>query len=214
MKLSEKIIQNASPYWHKATDHQFVREMVNGTLDKAVFAEYLIQDYAFVDSFLDLVSYMIAYANTIEQKHRLSTFLSMITSDEDDYFIRSFKALGVDEKDYSPENVKRFPSIQGFDEAIKKAIASKKYEHCLAVLCCAESVYCEWATKYQDKKPEEFYFAEWLLLHNNKDFKEFVDWLKSELDALSDTPKVVQKEVEDIFVQVCQLEAAFFDESY
>ncbi len=214
MKLSEKIIQNASPYWDKATDHQFVREMVEGSLDPAVFAQYLIQDYAFVDSFLDLVSYMIAYSSTIEQKHRLSTFLSMITSDEDDYFIRSFKALGVDEKDYLPENVKRFASIQGFDEAIKNAISSKRYEYCLAVLYCAESVYCEWATKYQDKEPDEFYYNEWLLLHNNQEFKDFVGWLQSEIDALSDTSKDVQEEVGKIFIQVCQLEAGFFDESY
>ncbi len=157
MKFSSIMIEKARKYWHEATNHPFIREMVEGSLDKNLFAEYLIQDYAFVDSFLDLIGYTIAYSNTIEQKHKLSTFLSMITSEEDDYFLRSFKALGVAEERYNPKKVKRFSSIEGFDREIREAIKSGKYENCLAVLACAESVYCEWAKKYRKWKNSNYF---------------------------------------------------------
>lgn len=214
MSFFNSIVKQAGEHWDKATDHIFIQEMVNNTLNKEVFAKYLIQDYAFVNSFLDLVSYTIAYSRTVEQKNRLANFLAMITSDEDDYFIRSFKALGVKESQYHAASIDRYPAIKGFDEEIRKAIESRKYEHCLTVLVCAESVYCEWASKYEDKTPESFYFNEWIILHNNPYFKSFVSWLKSEVDALGNLPEKSRNEMAQIFSRVCELESRFFDESY
>lgn len=213
-KFSDYIIKQAGDFWDRATDHIFIQEMVISKLNRKSFSNYLIQDYAFVDSFLDLVSHMIAYSKTINQKHRLSTFLSMATSEENQYFIRSFKELGVKESDYCWKNIKRSSVIKRFDEEIKKAIKSNSYEDCLIVLFCAESVYCEWATKYEDKNPKEFYFKEWMTLHNNPEFKEFVLWLRSEVDSLNTLAENRKAELSNTFTKVCELEALFFDESY
>ncbi|PID63582.1 MAG: transcriptional regulator [Gammaproteobacteria bacterium] len=216
MKFSDKLIQQAEPHWQRATDHIFVQEMVDGTLKKQAFSYYLIQDYAFVNAFLELVGYTIAYSDTIEQKHRLSTFLSMVTSEENDYFIRSFEALGVPESEYRDPK-KCSPAIQGFQRAIQSAIFGDEkfsYANCLIVLACAESVYCEWGVKYRDKQPEAFYFNEWLTLHNNDFFQSFVAWLKSELDRLEDFPAEEQQRFSDRFNLICELEAQFFDECY
>lgn len=216
MKFSEVLIQQAEPHWQKATDHVFIREMVEGSLDKSAFADYLVQDYCFIGAFLDAISYAIAYSQTMEQKHRLSTFLSTVTSEENDYFIRSFKALGVNEADYLTAT-KPSPAIKGFHQAIDAAINSDKvdaYANCLVIIACAESVYCEWGMRHREKSPTDFYFNEWLTLHNNDDFQSFVAWLKTELDSLGDCSRVQRQHFIELFQHICQLEAQFFDECY
>ncbi|RKR72778.1 thiaminase/transcriptional activator TenA [Otariodibacter oris] len=217
VKFSDYLIQQAEPYWQQATDHGFIRDMVDGTLDKKVFANYLVQDYAFVRVFADLIAYAIAYSKTLEQKHRLSTFLSMITSAEDDYFIRSFEALGVEPSHYLDPNLAVFPSIQGFHDEIKKAIdsgAEVGYANCMTIITCAEAVYCHWGVKYREKSPEAFYFNEWITLHNNDYFQSLVAWLKSEMDQLGEDQKVDREQLSALFTKICQLESQFFDESY
>lgn len=174
----------------------------------------MIQDYAFIDVFLKLISYTIAYSETIEQKHKLATFLKMITSSEDDYFIRSFKALGVKEEVFNPKKVALCKSIKDFKEAIEEAIESQCYERCLIVLFCAEAVYCQWASNYAHKSPEQFYFNEWILLHNNDYFKEFIAWLRQEVDNLELLNKEDKDTLSKKFKHICKLELSFFDEVY
>lgn len=217
MNFSDYLIKQAEPHWQNATDHVFIREMVDGTLDKKAFAHYLVQDYLFIGAFVELLGYGIAYSQTFEQKHRLSTFLSMVTSEENDYFIRSFKALGVEESHYLNPSIKLSPAIAGFRQAIREAIdsgAGMGYANCLVIIACAESVYCEWGVKYRDKSPDDFYFNEWLTLHNNEYFQSFVAWLKTELDGLGDFPIAQRRQFSQSFNHICELEAQFFDECY
>ncbi len=214
MRYSELIIKEAGLFWDKATDHLFIKEMVNGTLNKKIFANYLIQDYAFIDVFLKLISYTIAYSETTEQKNKLATFLKMITSSEDDYFIRSFNALDIKEVEFNPKKVQFCKSIEGFRKAIEEAIESQSYERCLIILFCAEAVYCEWACNYSDKTPEQFYFNEWILLHNNDYFKEFIAWLRQEVDNLELLNKEDKDTLSKKFKHICKLELSFFDEVY
>lgn len=218
MKNSEKFIRNSKFFYEKAVNHIFVKEMADGILDKDKFRNYLIQDYIFINVFVDLVSYTLAYSRTMKQKYGFSKFLSMITSDEDDYFIRSFQELGVSYEVY--ENTKLSNTMQKFLNLIHKAIKSGKedsnrgYRNCLAILMCAESIYCDWGIKYEKNSPKEYYFNEWIKLHNNLDFRNFVIWLKKEVGEISFLNLNEEKEMEEFFKETCKLEIDFFEESY
>lgn len=214
MKFSEYMITECKDNYNKAIDNRFIDALTNGTLDPKVFSNYLVQDYAFIDSFLNLVSYTIAYSKNIEQKHKLAEFLAMITSSEDDYFIRSFKELGVREDEDTIKNVKRFPSIKKFDSIIKEAIDSRNYDECITVLAAAEIIYCKWANDNKAKQPEQVYFNEWLLLHNNDYFNDFVSWLREQLDKLEVLDEKKRKRIIELFDRMCILEAEFFEESF
>ena len=79
------------------TTHRFARELGAGTLDDAVAARYLVQDYAFVNSFVALLGYAIAYAPSMPSKRQFAQFAAAVTADENDFFLRSFRELGVPE---------------------------------------------------------------------------------------------------------------------
>ncbi|OBX05852.1 hypothetical protein QV08_11330 [Gallibacterium salpingitidis] len=48
MSLSQQLRQNAMPYWQQYVEHPFVQQLATGTLAKASFQHYLIQDYHYL----------------------------------------------------------------------------------------------------------------------------------------------------------------------
>ncbi|RZI80393.1 MAG: TenA family transcriptional regulator, partial [Pseudomonas sp.] len=92
-----------------------------------------------------------------------------------------------------------------------EAAASRSYAAALAVLNVAEGLYLDWAQKAPQPLPEHFVHAEWITLHDNPFFEDFVAFLQAELD------RVGPKEAElsrDFYLRTVALELAFFDAVY
>lgn len=211
--FTRQLLQAAEPHWSRATGHRFTKEMGAGTLDPEVYARYLIQDYTFIDSFVSLIGQAVAQAPSMVEKRPLAQFLAALTSEENDYFLRSFVALGVPEEEW--QSPKRRTVTQGLLDQIDGAAASQDYPEILAVLLAAEWSYLTWAKALGDQRPEEFWLAEWIDLHAVPEFESFVMWLKEETDRVGGaaTPET-QKRMRTRFVHMMELEAAFFDAAY
>ncbi|MDS0261598.1 TenA family protein [Haloarcula sp. S1CR25-12] len=202
--------------WDDATAHEFVRELHDDTLDDAVFRRYLLQDYAFVETLVGVFGYAVGDAPTMDAKARLVDFLATVTSDEDDYFRRSFEALAVPEPRY--EDPTLTASTAAFRDLLLRAAREGDYAETLAVLVPAEWVYLTWATDdglATADGPDRFYLREWIELHAVPEFEAFVSWLRTELDregaAASERR---QAGLAELFCRTVDLEAAFFDAAY
>ena len=58
-------------------------------------------------------------------------------------------------------------------------------------------------------------YNEWILLHNNQEFTEFVMFLKYEFDVASQNHSQEDRErMKDYFSTACELEELFFDHCY
>lgn len=208
-RFTDWLRARSEPDWTNATTHAFVEELGAGTLADDAFARYLVQDYAFVETLVSLVGYGVAQAPTMESKAELAAFLGAITTDEDDYFRRSFEALSVPESTWSDPETNA--TTAAFRDLLLRAGRGGGYAETLAVLVPAEWVYLEWATAV-DAPPEPFYLAEWIELHATPGFESTVEWLRSELDqrgpALADAR---QERIERLFRRAVALEVAFFD---
>ncbi len=212
-RFTEWLRARAGPSWDDATDHRFARELRSDELADAVFARYLVQDYAFVETLVGAFGHALGDAPTMAAKSRLADFLGTLTDDEDDYFQRSFAALDV------PESTYRDPPLTettaAFRDLVERAAREGGYAETLAVLVPAEWVYLAWASAGDGERPERFYLAEWVDLHAVPAFASFVDWLRSELDregaAASERR---QARLADLFCRTVDLEVAFFDAAY
>lgn len=220
MTLSQQFKTASEPHWSQATGHQFTQELANGTLDLQVFTQYLIQDYAFVETLVNMVAIATAKAPKMQQKHVLSSFLVNVSSDENTYFVRSFDTLGIAESDY--KNPALTPISQAFLTELNDA-AEHGYYDCISVLCCAEWVYLEWAqavrqiaTQYETThgQPLPFYFLEWIDLHDNADFETFVHWLRAEVDAFATLDATSQARLLSRFKRMSEWEHQFFSSAY
>ena len=212
-RFSDWLRDRAEPDWSAAVDHRFVEELAADEVEDDVFRRYLVQDYAFVGTLASVVGYAAGQAPTVEAKGELAGFLVTLTSDEDDYFGRSFDALDVPAAErQDPEQTS---VTEAFCDLLLRGALEGGYAETLSVLLPVEWVYLEWASARADAAPDRFYLAEWIDLHAGPEFETFVGWLREELDAYgSDLPARRQRAVERNFRRAVSLEVAFFDATY
>lgn len=203
----------AEPEFSAATGHRFARELAGATIPAAVFRRYLVQDYSFLEHFIRLIDAAIATAPEAAARQRYVDFRAAVTSDENTYFLRSFEALNIPESEWRDPEL--LPVTAQFHAIMGEAARSGRYAPVLTVLVVTEWVYLEWATAVRDTVPAQFWFAEWIDIHANDDFRSFVEWLIDELDRLEPSLSATEREeVRDLFVRTAKLEVAFFDQAY
>ncbi len=208
-RFSETLRQASEPLWSQATEHRFVRELLSGTVSDAVMARYLIQDHRFLDAFLTLLGAAVATTDSFEARLRFGRFIGMVSGEENTYFLRAFEALGVTaaEREQRPDT----QATAGFKAIMRDAAATRSYAAALAVLNVAEWLYLDWATKATAPLPQNFVHAEWISLHDNPDFRDFVAFLRAELDRVGPAEEALSR---DFFLRSVALELAFFDSAY
>jgi thiaminase (transcriptional activator TenA) len=207
--FTETLRAASEPVWSQAVGHRFVKELFAGTLPVAVMARYLVQDHRFLDSFLVLLGAALASADTFEARLRFSRFIGMVSSDESTYFLRAFEALGVTEARRAADPDTQ-PTI-GFEAIMREAAETRSYDAALSVLTVTEWLYLDWASSAPGKLPHNFVHAEWITLHDNPNFRGFVEFLRAELDRIGPAQPDL---CHDFFRRAVALELAFFEAAY
>ena len=213
MRFTDQLRDDAEPHWSAAVGHRFTRELADDVLAPDVFRRYLIQDYAFIDALTAHVGFAVGRAPSMVEKGRFAGFLGVLTNEEDTYFHRSFEALGVAQAEW--ETAQADAVTRALGALFAEAQAAGSYAAILATLLPVEWVYLSWATAQADKRPARFYHAEWITLHTDPGFRDFVEWMRDELDreaaGLADDGKAA---LSDLFRRACALEVEFFDAAY
>jgi thiaminase/transcriptional activator TenA len=207
--FTEQLRVASEPAWTAAVEHRFVRELCSGDIDDRVMARYLVQDHRFIDAFVTLLGAAIASADSFEARLRFGRFAGMVCSEENDYFLRAFDALGVDaaQRNSAPDAA----PTAGFKALMREAAATRSYAAALAVLNVAEGLYLDWASRAPQPLPASFVHAEWITLHDNAFFRDFVAFLRAELDRVGPGETALAG---DFFQRAVTLELAFFDAAY
>lgn len=213
MRPSEYLRSLTNEDWQATIGHGFCRELAAGTLPVNKMKWYLTQDYMFVDGFVRLLASAIAHAPTLADSVPAAQFLALITDKENTYFLRSFKTLGVVEADWNAAPAR---TTAQFQDLMRQAVISGKYEQMIAVLVVAEWSYLEWATPFNPPAEDlPFWFSEWITLHAGEEFTAVVEYLRGQLDDIWPTLEArAQADVEAIFKSAVHLERAFFDAAY
>src|SRR4030081_2629168 len=208
-RFTETLRAASEPGWSDAVGHRFVKELFAGAVPDAVMARYLIQDHRFLDSFLTLLGAALASADTFEARLRFARFIGMVSGEENTYFLRAFETLGVTEVRRAAD-----PDTQptaGFKAIMREAAETRSYAAALSVLAVAEWLYLDWASRAPKPLPDNFVHAEWITLHDNADFRSFVDFLRAELDRVGPAQPALCRA---LFRRAVALELAFFEPTY
>lgn len=196
--------------WTAATTHPFTEALADGTLDPALMAGYLQQDYLFIDGFVRLLASAIAHAPSLADSVPAAQFLALITGPENTYFLRSFEALDI------KPNAAPQPETVAFQKLMERARLSGRYEQMLAVLVVAEWIYLDWASPHEGRADDlPFWLGEWITLHSGPGFSGVVAYLRGQLDAIwPGLDTAAQAEVTQTFAEAVRLERAFFDAAW
>src|SRR5262245_51584817 len=208
-RFTETLRATSEPSWSHAVGHRFVKELFTGALPDAVMARYLIQDHRFLDSFLILLGAALATADTFEARLRFGRFIGLMSGEENTYFLRAFEELRVtaDRRATDPDT----EPTAGFKAIMREAAGTQSYAATLSVLVVAEWLYLDWASRAPKPLPENFVHAEWIMLHDNPDFRDIVDFLRAEADRVGPAQA---DPCRDCFRRAVALELSFFEAAF
>lgn len=195
--------------WDAAVSHPFVEELWAGTVDDAVLARYLTQDLQFLDAFVALLGQAVASADRPAPRLVLARQLGLISSDEDDYFVRALDRLGVS-VEHRADPPQAAPT-RGFLALMHDARTSADYGQILALLVVAEWLYLDWASRGTDP-PVDWLYRGWIDLHRGPAFEEWTAFLRAELDRVAEGTD--RRRLAATFGRAVELELAFFDAAY
>ena len=213
-RFTDWLAARAEPSWSAATGHAFTRAIGDGTMPPAAYTRYLIEDYTFITDLASTLGYLVAKAPSMQAKSRLAGFLALLTSEENDYFLRSFEALGVAPEIYA--TAAQGPVTRAFSDLLLSASGKGSYAEGLACLLCAEWCYLTWGLREAKKpRPVAFYLAEWIDLHAVAGFETFVAWIRDEMDRIGSALEPdEQEEAARLFARMSALEVAFFETAW
>lgn len=120
-RFTDELRASCIEEWNRVINHQFTTELATGEISRDVLRKYLIQvgssptrldrnnsskvprhkpqDHRFLDSFVVLLSSMVAKARCLEDRIPGCQFLALITGDENNYFQRSFDSYAATPRD-------------------------------------------------------------------------------------------------------------------
>lgn len=179
-RITDWLREISEPDWSATVKHPLFDALAAGRLSGEAFAAYMVQDYGFVDPFTALIGHAIGHAPTMDDRVVLGRFMGMLTSDENDTFQRTFEAFEV------PQSVREapdyLPATLAFRDLLHDTGHGGSYAEMLAVLVVTEWLYLEWATRITRAEGLHPLMGEWIDLHDNPAFQDFVAWLRRRLD--------------------------------
>lgn len=184
-RITDWLREISEPDWSATVNHPLFDALAEGRLAGDDFAGYMVQDYGFVDPFTALLGHAIGRAPSMEDRVVLGRFVGMLTSDENSTFQRTFEAFEVpaaqrEAPDYLAET-------RAFRELLHDTGQDGRYAEILAVLVVTEWIYLEWALRITRVEGLHPLMGEWIDLHDNPAFQEFVAWLRRRLDEEAET---------------------------
>ncbi|TDO04648.1 MULTISPECIES: TenA family protein [Halomonas] len=179
-RISDWLREISEPDWSATVNHPLFDALAEGQMSEGDFAAYMVQDYGFVDPFTALLGHAIGDAPVMADRVVLGQFMGMLTSDENSVFQRTFDAFDVSAAQrQAPVYLE---ATQAFRRLLDETGKHGGYAEILAVLVVTEWLYLEWALRITPVDGLHPLMGEWIALHDNHAFQEFVAWLRRRLD--------------------------------
>ena len=210
MSTSQRLRDLADPIWRAQHDHPLVRGIGDGTLDPAVFALWLRQDYLFLVEYARVFAFAAARAPDLATMRRLATLLTETLETELDLHRSYVAEFGVAEADLAAETM--LPTTRAYTDFLVRHAATSDVAVVLAALLPCMWGYSELGQRRAAAggSPEPRY-ARWVEMYAGQDFAGLAAWCRDLLDqhAAGASP-AVERQLEDAFLTSSRYELAFW----
>lgn len=216
MSFARGLKNKARKVWEDGYNHPFVQEIGQGTLDKAKFQFYLLQDYQYLLTYAKVFALAAVKADDEAMMTRLTTIQHDILATEMDLHRNYMAGFGVTREQML---------------AVKPSLYNRTYTaNMLAVgqtgdlaEILATVFPCAWTyTDYAKRLKEQYadrlegnFYKTWIENYAGDTFAESYEWFYDALDDLCAGKTDSQRaKVEEIFVSSVEFEYLFWDMSY
>lgn len=211
MSLSDELFGIAEPLWAGQLQHPFVRGLGDGSLEEERFKRWVLQDYRYLKEFARVFAWAVAKADRLESMAWYSGVLDLTLNTEMELHRQYAARFGISTADLEAEPM--WPTTRAYTDFLVRTSADGDMLDLLAAL-----LPCAWGYVYiarrlaEREPPEDQRYADWIEQYASQEFADALDWLRAELDRLSEGiggDKVDR--VKDIFLTSTRYEGLFWD---
>jgi thiaminase/transcriptional activator TenA len=135
MTFLEEAIQAAMPLWRAAADEDFLTEMGNGTLDRAAFLDYIVQDSLYLRDYLKAYAMALFKSRTLRQMQTFYSVLGYVNDSENATRLAYLAEAGMTDDDV--ETVEKKPACAAYTDFLLQVAQEEDVpEILMAVLPC------------------------------------------------------------------------------
>ena len=215
MKVTERLLSATAEIWKAYNEHPFVLGIQNGTLDKAKFRFYMIQDYLYLADYAKTFAVGVAKAKSLDTANLFAKYISVMNGElnvHSGYLAR----LGVTQEEIDSA-VPSLDNLSYTSYMLRVAYEEGEAEILTAILACAYS-YEVIAKKIVENNPasvcNEFY-GDWIRGYISDGYAAENVILLEALNRLTEHDTQQQlRHLVDIFVACSRYELAFWEMSW
>jgi thiaminase/transcriptional activator TenA len=205
MSFCAEQLDRVRPSWERILDHRFLKETRDGTIAHATFANWMRQDYLFVEAAIPFIAALLPRA-PLAHRQALGQVLPVLEK-ELELFRERAKTAGVDLSQVEPSFTNH-----AYVQFLLASAYTKSYAGAFTVLYVAEKAYYDsWLVVREgiDEGSIWFPFVEnW----TSEAFRGWVDFLQAGLDALAEDVGTAERlEMAEAFELTAKYELAFWE---
>jgi len=216
MKLSDVLYERAETLWFKTINKKFVTEMAVGTLDEYRFRNYMLQDFLYLQDYIEILEKTLNYTKDPELLDFLQEIISETKAELRRVHLPNLKKTGITDDEIS-KSIKSDIVIE-YVNYMGKELEEKGLLAGLTALLQCSWVYAYISEKLTEKYPKEIEnspYKEWFDAYR---CKEYIDTNNKWIAFLDrETVGIDSKEADilsDIFNSCARYENLFWDELY
>lgn len=208
MGFSRDLIENVRPLWDRMLQHRFLRETRDGEIPFDVFANWMRQDYLFVEAAIPFLGVLSARAPRDDRPFLTGAIGAL--EKELELFKERAAAAGVELETTRPSLINH-----GYVQFLMATAHQHSYPEGFAVLYCAEKAYFDSWSVVKEGLDEA---SPWYPFVDNWAGAAFAQWvaqLATRLDRLGGAAGPIErKHMAELFETTVRYEIAFWEMAY
>ncbi|SFE24296.1 thiaminase /4-amino-5-aminomethyl-2-methylpyrimidine deaminase [Lentibacillus persicus] len=213
MRFTDELKEATKQSWELSLNHPFVKEIARGDLPLETFKNYIMQDIYYLKHYGKVHAFAAAHADDFSVSATLADKAKNTAEAELTVHKEHAQILNITDEEIN--NFKPAPTAYGYTSHLYRASLSGSLGQIVAAMLPCYWLYADIGITYQDAKPAEKLYANWIQMYASDWFQnatqEMIDLLNKLADEASENEKEKMKEQ---FVIAKEYELAFWEMSY
>ncbi|MFS0752790.1 thiaminase II [Oceanobacillus sp. 1P07AA] len=213
MRFSESLREATKESWELSLNHPFVQGIVSGDLPFETFKNYILQDIYYLKHYGKVHAFAAAHSDDFHVAAKLAEKAKKTAEAELTVHKEHAEILQITEAEI--ENFKPAPTAYAYTSHLYRASLSGSLAQIVAAMLPCYWLYADIGLTYNDAKPKEKIYQNWLNTYGSDWFQESTQEMIDLLDTLAEQAGEAEKEkIKAQFIIAKEYELAFWEMSY
>ena len=215
MKTTDQLLAVVKSIWDEYNQHPFVLGIQDGSLDRAKFRYYILQDYLYLEDYAKTFAVGVAKAKSLKTANLFAKYIAVMNG-ELDVHTGYLDRLGVtqEEIDSTPRSL---DNLSYTSYMLRVAYEEGEAEILTAILSCAYSyeVISKNIVRNNPASINDDFYGDWIKGYSSDGYAEENIVLLDEINRLTENYTERQlRHLIDIFIACSRYELAFWEMSW